>query len=262
MKNRNNQLTIYLLLACIIYFYLIIAALVFSSGPYVPSSAGAAWPYFPVVEIFLGTIIISYLLGSLPFGLWVTNAFAGKDVRQIGSGKIGMTNVMRAAGKKVAAFSLFLDISKSALAVLSAHLIFSSSFAGSIGATNLTREIAMVLAAFAAIAGHTWSIFLKFKGGRGVGTFIGGLLVMYWQAGVVGGGLMILIGMRTKYMSMGSIIGSVTAFIMLMSFSILQIQFFGPLSRFRLCALLHDRCHLHLCCAQGQRGSSFQRHRT
>jgi acyl phosphate:glycerol-3-phosphate acyltransferase len=185
-----------------------------------------------IAVLYVATVLLGYLLGSIPFGLLIGKAFAGKDIRQVGSGKIGMTNVMRAAGKKAAALSLILDMAKSAFAVLCAHLIFSNSYARSIGVTMAVEEGAMVLAALAAIAGHTWSVFLKFKGGRGVGTFIGGLLVMYWQAAVIGGGLMILIGIRTKYMSMGSIIGAVTAFILLMSFSVLGITFFGPVPDF------------------------------
>jgi len=185
-----------------------------------------------IAVLFSATVLIGYLLGSIPFGLIIGKAFTGKDVRQIGSGKIGMTNVMRAAGKKAAALSLLLDMAKSALAVLCAHLIFSSPYAESIGVTSTVRESAMAVAALSAIGGHTWSVFLRFKGGRGVGTFIGGLFVMYWQAAVIGGGLMLLIGIRTRYMSMGSIIGAVTAFIVLMSFSILQIQLFGPYPAF------------------------------
>jgi len=177
--------------------------------------------------MFLSAILIGYFLGAIPFGLLVGKAFAGADIRQIGSGKMGMTNVMRAAGIKAAALSLLLDMGKSAFAVLCAHIIFTTPYADYLGITSW-RETAMVLAALSAITGHTWSVFLKFKGGRGVGAFIGGLMVMYWQAAVIGGLMMIFIGMRTKYMSMGSIIGAVSAFIVLMAFSILQIRFFGP----------------------------------
>ena len=181
--------------------------------------------------LYAATVLIGYLLGSIPFGLLVGKAFAGADIRQVGSGKTGMTNVMRVAGKKVAFLSLLLDMAKSAFAVLCAHFIFSGSYAESVGAVPW-RESAMVLAALSAICGHAWSVFLKFKGGRGVATFIGGLFVMYWQAAVIGGILTLVIGFRTRYMSMGSIIGAVTAFIVLMSFSILRITFFGPYPAF------------------------------
>jgi glycerol-3-phosphate acyltransferase PlsY len=203
------------------------ATLLFSSAHYLPPQANATWPYLSLIGLFLAAIIAGYLLGSLPFGLWIGKTFTGKDVRDVGSGRIGMTNVMRTAGKKAAVISLALDMSKSALSVLCAALIFSSDYAKSINAVPW-RESAMAITALAAIAGHSWSVFLQFKGGRGVATFIGGLLVMYWQAGVIGGILTLVIGFRTKYMSMGSIIGAVTAFIVLMSFSILQITFFGP----------------------------------
>jgi glycerol-3-phosphate acyltransferase PlsY len=184
-----------------------------------------------IAGLYVAVILIGYFLGAIPFGLLIGKAFAGKDIRQVGSGKIGMTNVMRTAGKKAAALSLLLDMAKSAFAVLAAALIFSSDYAESIGATPW-KEIAMVLAALSAICGHTWSVFLRFKGGRGVSTFIGGLAVMYWQAAVIGGALTLIIGFRTRYMSMGSIIGAVTAFIVLMSFSILKITFFGPYPAF------------------------------
>lgn len=177
-----------------------------------------------IAVLYLSAMVIGYLLGSIPFGLFVGRAFTGTDVRQVGSGKIGMTNVMRTAGRKAGVISLILDMAKSALAVTAAHFIFTNSYAVSIGAEPW-RESAMVLAALAAICGHAWSIFLKFKGGRGVATFIGGLAVMYWQAAVIGGVLTLLIGFRTRYMSMGSIIGAIAAFILLMSFSILQIRF-------------------------------------
>jgi glycerol-3-phosphate acyltransferase PlsY len=227
MKGRFNQLTIYLILACVVFYYLMLAALVFSAAPHVPASVNIAWPYLPVVELYLATIVIGYFLGSLPFGLWITNAITGRDVRKVGSGKTGMTNVMRVAGRKAAAFSLILDMAKSAFAVLCAYLVFSSGYAASHSAT-IFRDSAMALGAISAITGHTWSMFLKFKGGRGVSTFIGGLLAMYWQAAVIGGIVTLGIGFRTKYMSMGSIIGAVTAFIVLMSFSILRITFLGP----------------------------------
>jgi glycerol-3-phosphate acyltransferase PlsY len=184
-----------------------------------------------IISLYLLVIIVGYILGSIPFGLLIGRAFAGADIRQVGSGKIGMTNVMRTAGKKAAALSLVLDMAKSALAVLSAMMIFSSPLGKSVDATPWT-ESAMMLGGLSAIAGHTWSMFLRFKGGRGVATFIGGLLVMYWQAAVISGLLILIIGIRTRYMSMGSIVGAVTAFIILMSFSILQITFFGPYPSF------------------------------
>lgn len=177
--------------------------------------------------MFIGVVVIGYLFGSIPFGVLISRVFAHKDVRQVGSGKIGMTNVMRAAGKKAAAVSLLLDMGKAAAAVLVAGAVFNSSAAV---ARDLViwDDYARTLAGLVAISGHSWSVFLKFKGGRGVATFIGGLLAIYWPAAVVGGGLMLVIGFRTRYMSMGSIVGAVAASFMTMAFSILRISFVLP----------------------------------
>jgi glycerol-3-phosphate acyltransferase PlsY len=180
-----------------------------------------------LITLLVAVALTGYFLGSIPFGLFIGRIFAGKDIRQVGSGKIGMTNVMRTAGKKAAALSLLLDMGKCALAALTAKWIFSTGFAVNLNSFPW-RETAMVLGALAAISGHTWSIFLKFKGGRGVATFIGGLIAMYWPVAAIGGGLMLLIGFRTRYMSLGSIIGAVAAFIALMSFTFLGVGFLMP----------------------------------
>jgi glycerol-3-phosphate acyltransferase PlsY len=185
------------------------------------------------VFMYFAVAVIGYLLGSIPFGLLIGKRFGKTDVRQIGSGKTGMTNVMRAAGKKAAALSLVLDIAKGAAAVLVASFIFRHYTQANDSVFTWIGS-AKVLAAFSAIAGHNWSIFLRFKGGRGVATFMGGLLALYWPAGVIGGLCVLGIGIRTKYMSLGSIIGAVSAFILIMSLNILRVDFFtlAPYPRF------------------------------
>jgi acyl phosphate:glycerol-3-phosphate acyltransferase len=179
------------------------------------------------VLLLIITTVIAYLLGSIPFGLFIGRRFAKKDVREIGSGKIGMTNVMRAAGKKAAALSLVLDIAKGAIAVGIAALVFKDK-TDIVGVLFTPMESAKVLAALAALAGHVWPVFLKFKGGRGVATFFGGLAALYWPGAVIGGLCVLGRGVRTKYMSLGSIIGAVTAFILIMALDILKISFLGP----------------------------------
>ena len=177
--------------------------------------------------LFIAVALIGYLLGSIPFGLFIGRMFAKTDIREVGSGKIGMTNVLRAAGKKAAALSLILDIAKGAAAVSLAGLIFRDK-TDTVAAVFTLNESAKILAALAAIAGHSWSIFLKFQGGRGVATFMGGLAALYWPAALLGGILIFGIGFRTKYMSLGSIIGAVTAFILLMSLNVCKVDFLGP----------------------------------
>lgn len=169
-----------------------------------------------IYVMYITVVIIGYLIGSIPFGVILTRIFAKKDIRQVGSGKIGMTNVMRAAGKKAAALALLLDLGKGALSAFVAMLVFKSAYVTGLAAdASNIMYYAQALASLAAIAGHTWSIFLRFTGGRGVSTFLGGLLVMYWPAAVFGGALMIIVGLVSSYMSLGSIFGAIAAFIML-----------------------------------------------
>lgn len=168
--------------------------------------------------LYIAVALIGYLLGSIPFGVLISRHSTGTDIRQVGSGKTGMTNVLRTAGKKAAALALVLDMAKGALAVIFAGLIFEKS--------GYYYPYAQVLAALAAIAGHSWSVFLKFKGGRGVATFIGGLFALYWPAAVLGAAVIIIVGGLSRYMSLGSISGAVTAFIMLIVLNVLRIDLF------------------------------------
>ena len=163
------------------------------------------------IALYAAVALIGYLLGSMPFGVLISRWVAKTDITQVGSGKIGMTNVLRTAGRKAAAASLVLDMGKGALAVFFAMLIFGDDY-----------ESAQVLAALATITGHSWSIFLKFRGGRGVATFIGGLLAISWPAAVFGGAVMIIVAGFTRYMSLGSMTGAVAAFAILIPLHILK----------------------------------------
>jgi glycerol-3-phosphate acyltransferase PlsY len=168
-----------------------------------------------IIALYIVAALIGYLLGSIPCGVLISKRSTGVNIMQVGSGKTGMTNVLRTSGKKAAALALVLDMAKGALAVIFAGLIFRIS--------GEDYTIAQVVAALAAIAGHGWSIFLKFKGGRGVATFIGGLLAMCWPAAVFGGAVMIIVGLLSRYMSLGSISGAVSAFILLIALVILKL---------------------------------------
>lgn len=115
--------------------------------------------------------VVAYLIGSIPFGLLVTRAFGLGDVRKIGSGNIGTTNVLRTGSKKAAALTLLLDGGKGAVAVLIAYAMFG----------NLAAQIA----ALGAFLGHLYPVWLKFKGGKGVATFLGVVLALHWPAGLL-----------------------------------------------------------------------------
>lgn len=178
-----------------------------------------------IAGLYIAVIVIGYLLGSLPFGVIIGQVLGKADIRNVGSGKTGMTNVMRVAGKKGAALSLIFDLGKGALAVYIAKLIFGA--VDTINYSTMVVYFGQVAAALAAIAGHSWSVFLKFKGGRGVNTFLGALLVMFWPAAIVGGGIMVIIGLITKFMSLGSITGSVIAFIMLIILNYFKVSVYS-----------------------------------
>ena len=115
--------------------------------------------------MFWLALIVGYLLGSIPFGLLLTRQAGLGDVRSIGSGNIGATNVLRTGNKKVAALTLLMDAGKAIAAGLVAKYVF---------------DVAPLWGAAAALVGHCYPIWLKFKGGKGVATFFGGLFVSPW----------------------------------------------------------------------------------
>lgn len=176
-----------------------------------------------IIAKYAIVLIVGYLLGSIPFGLIVSKHRAKVDVRHIGSGKTGMTNVLRVAGKKAAALVLILDLLKGALAVTFAGFVFRSDFLLIENSTLwwLGRS-AETAAGLAAICGHIWPIFLRFKGGRGVATFFGGLIALYPPAAIFGGEVLFIGAGLTRYMSLGSIAGAVGTYAILASLTITQ----------------------------------------
>ena len=167
-----------------------------------------------IIAKFVAVAIIGYLLGSIPFGLLVSRRLSRVDVRQYGSGKIGTTNVLRSAGGKAAAMVFSLDILKGALAVVFAGLIVGRNYL-IVGDFGLGLLAAQCLAALAAMAGHNWSVFLKFRGGRGVATFFGGLIALCPVVGLFGGEVFIIGVGLTRFASLGSIAGVVGTYTVL-----------------------------------------------
>ena len=174
-----------------------------------------------IIAEFAGVVILGYLLGSIPFGLLIGKWSAKADVRKHGSGKTGATNVMRTAGKKAAALVVTLDISKGVLAVLFAGLIVGRDYLV-VGEFGLGMLVAQVLAALAAVVGHCYSVFLKFKGGRGVATFFGGLIALCPPAALFGGEILFIGAGLTKIASLGSIAGVVGAYAVLVPLTIMN----------------------------------------
>jgi len=138
--------------------------------------------------------ILGYLLGSIPFGLILTRLAGTQDLRSIGSGNIGATNVLRTGHKGLAAATLFCDMLKGTVAVV---------IAGYFGGPN-----AAMLAALGAFLGHLFPVWLKFKGGKGVATYIGVLLGLFWPAAAVFGALWIATALTTRYSSLSALIAA------------------------------------------------------
>ena len=147
---------------------------------------------------------IAYVVGSIPWGFLVTMATKGVDIRQYGSGKTGMSNVLRTAGGPFAVLALILDLSKGLLAVFLARIV----------ADTAAVEVA---AGLLALVGHNWSVFLGFKGGRGISTGLGGLLVMAPVAGAIALASFAPITLFSRYLSLGSMSAVVVAFFALLA---------------------------------------------
>ncbi len=174
-----------------------------------------------ILAKFLAVIIIGYLLGSIPIGVLVGRRLAGKDVRQCGSGKMGATNVARVAGSKAGMMVASLDILKGVTAVSLAGIAIGGEYLA-VGGIGLGRLSAQVLAALAAIAGHTWPVFLKFHGGRGVATFFGGLVALYPAAAIFGGEVLVIGAGLTRYVSLGSITGVVGVYAIMVPLTLMN----------------------------------------
>jgi len=172
-----------------------------------------------IIAKFVGVVILGYLLGSIPFGLLISRRSAKVDVRQHGSGKTGATNVLRTAGRKAAALVATLDVSKGVLAVIFAGLIVRGDYL-IVGGFGLGMLVAQVLAALAAILGHNFPVFLRFKGGRGVATFFGGLIALCPIAAIFGGEMLLIGAGLTRYASIGSIVGVVGTYTVLVPLTI------------------------------------------
>ena len=163
-----------------------------------------------IIAKFIGVVVIGYLLGSIPFGV-IVGKRKGIDVTQYGSGKMGTTNVLRTAGTKAAATVFGLDLLKGILAVVVAGLMIGRNYLV-VGGYGLGMLIAQVMAALAAVAGHNWSVFLKFHGGRGVATFFGGLVALCPFAALFGGEVFIIGAGLSKFVSLGSIAAVVSTY--------------------------------------------------
>jgi glycerol-3-phosphate acyltransferase PlsY len=154
---------------------------------------------------------ISYLLGSIPFGLLLANLFLKKDIREIGSGNIGATNALRAGNKFIGYATLLLDIFKAVLPIVYVKLNFPDF---------------VYISSLSVFLGHVFPLWLKFKGGKGVATYVGILFSLNFIYGLVFGITWIIIFLISKYSSLSSLIASLSIPIYLFISGKNQIIFF------------------------------------
>ncbi|MEE8353900.1 MAG: glycerol-3-phosphate 1-O-acyltransferase PlsY [Dehalococcoidales bacterium] len=164
-----------------------------------------------IVFQYLAAFVVGYLMGSIPVGVVVSRLTAKVDVRDYGSGMTGTTNVLRTAGRKAAVLVVAGDLLKGALAVVFAGLIVGNGYL-QVGAFGLDAGVGRVLAALAAVIGHNWSVFLGFRGGRGVATYFGGMAALVPAVAIFGGEILILSAFSTRFVSLGSIAGVVGSY--------------------------------------------------
>ena len=148
--------------------------------------------------------LIAYLLGSISFSVIFSKKFAGVDVRTKGSGNAGSTNVLRVAGKKAALCTLICDVLKGVVAILIAFLVGKI-----IKADNNIAAILCEIAGLLVVIGHTFPVFFKFKGGKGVATSLGVLLTINWRLGLICLVFALIIMILTRIVSLGSILAAV-----------------------------------------------------
>ena len=174
------------------------------------------------------TAVLAYLVGSIPFGVLITRALGLGDLRAIGSGNIGATNVLRTGNKGAAAATLLLDGAKGAVAVLLAR-----HFAG---------ETAAMVAALAAFLGHLFPVWLGFRGGKGVATFLGVTLALCWPAGLAACATWLATAVLFRFSSLSALVAAASAPLWLLLFGRSDLVLLGLV----LAALVFVRHHANI----------------
>jgi len=172
----------------------------------------------------LFALALGYLLGSIPFGLVLTRLAGKGDVRQIGSGNIGATNVLRTGSKPLAALTLILDCLKATAAIVLARLLFGPE--------------TQAFAAVGAFLGHLYPIWLKFRGGKGAATLLGVLIALLWPAALIYAAVWVLLLLTIRISSVAGMSAAVSAPI---AAAVLRSSYFPMLLGFALLVLWKHR---------------------
>jgi glycerol-3-phosphate acyltransferase PlsY len=171
---------------------------------------------------FVAVVVIAYLLGSIPFGLIIGKLKSGIDIREQGSGRTGATNLMRVAGTKLGVLALVLDVVKATGAVmLAAAIMGRDSGVLTVGGVSIYwLYVAQVAAGLAAVLGHNWPIFARFKGGRGVTAYFGTVFAIFPPAGIFGAEILAIAALRSRHMSLGSLLGALATWCLMLPLTV------------------------------------------
>ncbi|MCH5210123.1 MAG: glycerol-3-phosphate 1-O-acyltransferase PlsY [Oscillospiraceae bacterium] len=171
-----------------------------------------------IVLVLIAVAVISYLIGSINFSILISKAISGKDIRESGSGNAGATNMLRTYGKKMGILTLVLDVLKGIIVILltiaaskwvQSYLVesFPTSLAQTRPIPTIKPETLKYIAGVCVILGHNFPLYFGFKGGKGVATSLGVVLMLDWKVGLIIAVFAIAIMAITRYVSLGSVLG-------------------------------------------------------
>jgi len=169
-----------------------------------------------IARQIVGMVVLGYLICAIPVGVIIGRLRRGIDVREHGSGSMGMTNVMRTVGRAAGAFVFLADVAKGAIAVALAWAI--------IGPSSDMFFWGQVAGGVAAVIGHSWPVYVGFRGGRGVSTGFGAILVLSWPVALIPLAVFILVVGLSRYVSLGSILGAFTMLLAMIPFIVYDIE--------------------------------------
>ncbi len=159
---------------------------------------------------FILSAVGGYLLGSIPFGLVLTRICGLGDIRKIGSGNIGATNVLRTGRKDLALLTVILDASKAGFAAWLAGYLAPQAFCSLFGFITTVAVVAGLIAGVMGVIGHNFPVWLKFRGGKGVASAFGFIVVTQWQLGVIALCVWLVTAFTTRYSSLSAILAAVS----------------------------------------------------
>jgi len=172
-----------------------------------------------IVAKFVLVAMIGYFIGAIPFALIISKRMAGVDISKRGSGNIGGTNVLRVIGYKAGALTVILDLAKAIIPVILARFIIGDSLLP-VASFTLDWRWGQVITALMVMVGHNWSIYIKFHGGKGAAVYYGSWFAIWPVVGLFGGIILIITVLLSKYMSLGSILGSLSILCLFMIMTI------------------------------------------